>query len=78
MTGFAARWVPEVHFGVGRAGRVADDAAALGDPGKPVVLVSDAALVELGVAGRLIAVLEAAGARCTLFAEIAPRFADFA
>lgn len=69
--GFAARWVPEVHFGAGRAGRVADDAAALGDPGKPVVLVSDAALVELGVAGRLIAALEAAGARCALFAEIA-------
>jgi len=69
--GFAARWVPEVHFGAGRAGRVAEDAAALGDPGKPVVLVSDAALVELGVAGRLIAALEAAGARCALFAEIA-------
>ena len=36
-----------------------------------MVLVTDAALVELGVAGRLVAALEAAGARCALFAEIA-------
>ena len=69
--GFAARWVPEVHFGVGRAGRVADDAAALGDPDRPVVLVTDAALVELGIAGRLEGALEAAGARCAVFSEIA-------
>jgi alcohol dehydrogenase class IV len=69
--GFAARWVPEVHFGAGRAGAIADDAAALGDSRKPVVLVSDAALVEFGVAGRLLASLEAAGAACATFAEIA-------
>jgi alcohol dehydrogenase class IV len=69
--GFAARGVPEVHFGVGRAGAIAEDAAALGDPGRPVVLVSDAALVELGMVDRLTAPLQAAGAVCAVFAEIA-------
>ena len=45
---FAVRRVPEVHFGPGRARAIADDAAALGDPRKPVVLIADRALVELG------------------------------
>ncbi|MCE3250846.1 MAG: hypothetical protein K0R41_4671, partial [Geminicoccaceae bacterium] len=38
---FAVRHVPEVHYGRGRARAIAEDVAALGDPGKPVVLVVD-------------------------------------
>ena len=68
---FAVRHVPEVHYGPGRARAIAEDAAALGDPGKPVVLVADQALVELGVATQLMAALEAAGAAVALLAEIA-------
>jgi alcohol dehydrogenase class IV len=68
---FAVRRVPEVHFGPGRSQALAEDAAALGEPGKPVVLVADRALVELGVASRLIATLEAVGATVALFADIA-------
>ena len=68
---FAVRHVPEVHYGPGRAWEIAEDAAALGDPGRPIVLVADQALVELGVATRLMAVLEAAGAEVALLAEIA-------
>ncbi len=68
---FAVKRVPEVHFGPGRARAIAEDAAVLGHPRKPVVLVADRALVELGVAGRLTAVLEAAGAEVKLFADIA-------
>ena len=67
---FAVKRVPEVHFGPGRARAIAEDAATLGHPGKPVVLVADRALVELGVAGRLRAALEAAGAEVALFADL--------
>jgi alcohol dehydrogenase len=69
--GFAARSVPEVHFGAGRAGALAEDAAALGDPGRTVVVVSDAALAALGAVERLSRPLADAGARCAVFAEIA-------
>jgi alcohol dehydrogenase class IV len=68
---FAVKRVPEVHFGPGRARAIAEDAAVLGHPRKPVVLVADRAMVELGVAGRLAAALEAAGAEVALFDEIA-------
>ena len=68
---FAVRHVPEVHYGPGRARAIAEDAAALGDSGKPVVLVADRALVEIGIAARLMAALAAAGAEVALFAEIA-------
>jgi alcohol dehydrogenase len=68
---FAVRHVPEVHYGRGRARAIAQDAAALGDPGKPVVLIADRALVELGVAAPLMAALAAAGAEVATFAEIA-------
>ena len=70
VSAFAVKRVPEVHFGPGRARAIADDAAALGHPSKPVVLVADRALVELGVAGRLTAALEAAGAEVALFADV--------
>ena len=68
---FAVKRVPEVHFGPGRARAIAEDAAVLGHPRKPVVVVADRALVELGVVGRLTAALEAAGAEVALFADIA-------
>jgi alcohol dehydrogenase class IV len=61
---FAVKRVPEVHFGPGRARAIAEDAAALGHPRKPVVLISDRAMVELGVAARLTAALEASTNRC--------------
>ena len=67
---FAVKRVPEVHFGPGRARAIAEDAAVLGHPRKPVVLVADRAMVELGVAGRLVAALEAAGAEVALFDEV--------
>jgi alcohol dehydrogenase len=68
---FAVRGVPEVHFGPGRARAIAEDAAALGDPATPIVLIVDRALVELGVAAPLVAALAAAGAEVATFAEIA-------
>ena len=68
---FAVRHVPEVHYGPVRARAIAADAAALGDPGKPVVMVADQALVGLGLATEPMAALEAAGAEVALFAEIA-------
>ena len=67
---FAVKRLPEVHFGPGRARAIAEDAATIGHPGKPVVLVADRALVELGVVGQLRAALEAAGAEVALFADL--------
>ncbi|HEX3210021.1 MAG TPA: iron-containing alcohol dehydrogenase [Geminicoccaceae bacterium] len=68
---FAVNRVPEVHFGPGRGRAIADDAARIGHPSKPVVLVADRAMVQLGVADRLTAALEAAGAEVARFDDIA-------
>jgi alcohol dehydrogenase class IV len=68
---FAVKRVPEVHFGPGRARAIAEDAAVLGHPRKPVVLIADRAMVELGVAARLTAALEAAGAEVARFDDVA-------
>src|SRR5262245_12975003 len=67
---FAVRGIPEVAFGSGRVRDVAADAAAIGDPARPVVLVTDAALVELGVAKAVVGALEKAGAGVMVFAEL--------
>ena len=67
---FALRWVPEVHFGAGRARAIAGDAAAVGQARRPVVLVVDPALVELGAARPLVAALEQVGARVAMFSDI--------
>ncbi len=67
---FAVKRVPEVHFGPGRARAIAEDAAALGHPRKPVVVIADRAMSELGVAARLTAALEAAGAEVVLFDDV--------
>lgn len=70
MPPFAARRVPEVSFGRGRMREIAADAAAVGDPDKPVVLVADGTLVELGIAQDLGFALERAGAEVVMFSDI--------
>ena len=70
MPPFAARWVPEVSFGCGRMREIAADAAAVGDPDKPVALVADGTLVELGIAQDLGFALERAGAEVVMFSDI--------
>jgi alcohol dehydrogenase class IV len=67
---FAARGIPEVFFGPGRVRAIATDAAAVGDPDKPVVVVADGALVELGLADDLVRALERAGAAVKIFSDI--------
>jgi alcohol dehydrogenase len=67
---FAARGIPDVFFGRGRARDIAADAAAVGDPDKPVVVVADSALVELGMAHDLVLALERAGFEVMMFSDI--------
>jgi alcohol dehydrogenase class IV len=67
---FAARGIPEVFFGPGRVRAIATDAAAVGDPDKPVVVVADGALVELGMADDLVRALERTGAVVKVFADL--------
>ncbi len=68
---FSVNRIPEVCFGPGRLRAIADDAAAVGDAGKPVVLVVDAALRQLGVAARVVSDLEGAGAEVAVFSDVA-------
>jgi alcohol dehydrogenase class IV len=67
---FAVRGIPEIAFGRGRVRDVADDAAAIGDRDRPVVVVTDGTLLELGLARTVVGALEQAGAEVMLFAEI--------
>ncbi len=67
---FALNAVPEIHFGPGRAAALADDVKAVSRGGR-VLLVADAALVNLGLVAPLQQALEAAGATVGLYAEIA-------
>lgn len=67
---FTLRPVPQVHFGAGRARRIAEDAAALALPGKAAALIVDGTLQELGLAAGVIGGLEAAGLEVAVFAEI--------
>ena len=67
---FAVRGIPATAFGRGRARDIAVDAAAVGDPDKPVVVVADSALVELGMTHDLVVALEAAGAQVMMFSDI--------
>ena len=67
---FAVRGVPELAFGRGRVREVATDAAAIGDPDRPIVVVTDGGLVELGLAQTVVGALERAGAQVMLFADI--------
>jgi alcohol dehydrogenase len=67
---FAVRGIPEVAFGRGRVREIGADAAAIGNPHRPVVLVTDGALVELGLAQAVVGGLERAGAEVMVFADI--------
>jgi alcohol dehydrogenase len=67
---FVVQGIPEVVFGCGRVRDVATDAAAIGDPDRPVVLVTDGTLVELGVAKAVVGALEKAGAEVVVFADL--------
>ncbi len=61
---FSVNRIPQVCFGPGRL-------RAIGNAGKPVVLVVDAALRQLGVAARVVSDLEGAGAEVHVFADVA-------
>ena len=67
---FSVNRIPEIYFGPGRARAIAEDAAALGDSGKPIVLVVDAGFLELGGAAPILAALEGAGAEVAVFSEV--------
>lgn len=71
LSPFTVKSVPEIHFGAGRVAGVGADAARLGDAGKPIVLIVDAALEALGTAGRVSALLAATGAEVAQFADLA-------
>lgn len=69
-TAFTLNAVPEIHFGAGRSQNLADDIKAV-SKGRRVLLVADAALVELGILAPLRRSLDAAGLATDLFADIA-------
>lgn len=58
--------VPEIHFGAGRATVLAGDLEAVAPGAAKVLLIADAALVELGIAAPIRERLEDAGARVSL------------
>jgi len=68
---FTLNAVPEIHFGPGRAQSLAEDVAAVAPGAETVLLVADAALVELGLIDPLQEALEDAGLATDLFADIA-------
>lgn len=69
---FTLNAVPEIHFGPGRARLLPEDVKAVAGAGAVrVLLVADAALVELGIVAPVQEALETAGAATALFAEIA-------
>jgi alcohol dehydrogenase class IV len=68
---FALNAVPEIHFGAGRAGALADDVAAVAPGAETVLLVADAALVDLGLIDPIQQALEDAGLFTDLYADIA-------
>lgn len=70
LPAFSVNRIPEVCYGPGRVRGIADDAAAVADPGRPVALVVDAGLHELGVAAPVQSALEGAGARVAVFADV--------
>ncbi|WP_193369088.1 iron-containing alcohol dehydrogenase [Pelagibius marinus] len=68
---FSLNAVPEIHFGPGRSRALADDVQAVAPGADKVLLVVDAALVELGVVAPIVQDLEASGATVGLYADIA-------
>lgn len=67
---FTATAIPEIHFGAGRIGRIAEDAREVGGETRAVLLVADAAMLALGPARSMASRLEAAGAAVRVYAEI--------
>jgi alcohol dehydrogenase class IV len=68
---FSLNAVPEIHFGAGRAAALADDVRTVAPGARKVLLVADAALVELGLAAPIVQSLEESGATVRLYADIA-------
>lgn len=67
---FSLNAVPEIHFGAGRAAALADDVRTVAPGARKVLLVADAALVELGLAAPIMQSLEESGATVRLYADI--------
>lgn len=68
---FALNAVPEIHFGPGRSRALADDLRAVAPGAETVLVVADAALVELGLVAPIVQSLEQCGATVGLYADIA-------
>lgn len=68
---FALNAVPEIHYGLGRAQSLAEDVAAVAPGAETVLLVADAALVDLGLLDPIQEALEEAGLFTDLYADIA-------
>lgn len=68
---FSLNAVPEIHFGPGRARDLGADVLAVAPRAEQVLLVADAALVQLGLVAPLQRALETVGARTALFDNIA-------
>ncbi|MGF1628063.1 MAG: iron-containing alcohol dehydrogenase [Kiloniellaceae bacterium] len=68
---FSLNAVPEIHFGPGRVRDLAADATAVSPGATRVLLVADAALVNLGLVAPIQRALEDAGLRTALFDDIA-------
>ncbi|MEO1331189.1 MAG: iron-containing alcohol dehydrogenase [Pseudomonadota bacterium] len=68
---WSATSVTDLHFGVGRVGRIAEDAAALCPADKAILIVADGILEELGSLREMRRALEGAGARVAVYDAVA-------
>ena len=68
---FSLNAVPEIHFGPGRALALAGDVKAVSPGGTKILLVADAALLDLGLAAPIQAGLEESGASVVVYGDIA-------
>ncbi|NQV46812.1 MAG: iron-containing alcohol dehydrogenase [Rhodospirillaceae bacterium] len=67
---FSLNSTPEIRFGPGRVRLIAEDALSVGDPDRPVVLIVDGTLLELGIAEPVVSALSSSGADITVFSDI--------
>jgi len=68
---FSLNSIPEIRFGPGRTSRIAEDAFDVGNPERPIVLIVDATLQEMGIVAQMAANLEDAGADVSVFSDVA-------
>jgi len=68
---FSLNSIPEICFGPGRTAMIAKDALDVGDTERPIVLIVDATLYEMGVVARMESNLKEAGADVSVFFDIA-------